>query len=45
MLAPKSGVSKDVPAGGVHGGIPAMDLRQWKREVAALRRLARRAPG
>ncbi|MFN3642504.1 MAG: UDP-3-O-(3-hydroxymyristoyl)glucosamine N-acyltransferase [Gemmobacter sp.] len=41
-IAPQSGVTKDVPAGATWGGSPAVDARQWRREVAALRRLARR---
>jgi UDP-3-O-[3-hydroxymyristoyl] glucosamine N-acyltransferase len=41
-IAPQSGVTKDIPAGATWGGSPAVDARQWRREVAALRRLARR---
>lgn len=41
-LAPQSGVTKDIPAGQTWGGSPAVEVRQWRREVAALRRLARK---
>jgi UDP-3-O-[3-hydroxymyristoyl] glucosamine N-acyltransferase len=41
-VAAMSGVSTDLEAGADYGGIPARRLMQWKREVAALARLARR---
>ena len=41
-FAPQSGVTKDVPAGATWGGSPAVDVRQWRREIAAVRRLARK---
>jgi UDP-3-O-[3-hydroxymyristoyl] glucosamine N-acyltransferase len=41
-LAPQSGVTKDVPAGATWGGSPAVDVREWRREIAAVRRLARK---
>ncbi|HZE52971.1 MAG TPA: UDP-3-O-(3-hydroxymyristoyl)glucosamine N-acyltransferase [Bradyrhizobium sp.] len=40
MLASRSTVYEDVPAGAVWGGFPAKPKRQWLREVVALERLA-----
>jgi UDP-3-O-[3-hydroxymyristoyl] glucosamine N-acyltransferase len=40
-VAGLSGVSGDLEAGAYYGGIPARRLMQWKREVAALAKLAR----
>jgi UDP-3-O-[3-hydroxymyristoyl] glucosamine N-acyltransferase len=40
MLASRSTVYEDVPAGAVWGGFPAKPKRQWMREVVALTRLA-----
>jgi UDP-3-O-[3-hydroxymyristoyl] glucosamine N-acyltransferase len=40
MLASRSTVYEDVPAGAVWGGFPAKPKRQWMREVVALARLA-----
>jgi UDP-3-O-[3-hydroxymyristoyl] glucosamine N-acyltransferase len=40
MLASRSTVYDDVPAGAVWGGFPAQPKRQWMREVLALRNLA-----
>ena len=40
MLASRSTVYDDVPAGAVWGGFPAKPKRQWMREVLALRNLA-----
>ena len=42
ILAARSGVMKNVPAGEVWSGYPAKPLRQHMREVATLSRLARR---
>jgi UDP-3-O-[3-hydroxymyristoyl] glucosamine N-acyltransferase len=39
QLAAKSGVAGDVPAGTVVGGIPAVEIRTWRRSVAAWVRL------
>ena len=44
MLASRSTVYDDVPAGAVWGGFPAKSKRQWMREVVALQRLAARGP-
>jgi UDP-3-O-[3-hydroxymyristoyl] glucosamine N-acyltransferase len=40
-VAALSGVGTDLEAGADYGGIPARSLMQWKREVAALAKLAR----
>jgi UDP-3-O-[3-hydroxymyristoyl] glucosamine N-acyltransferase len=40
MLASRSTVYEDVPAGAVWGGFPAKPKRQWMREVVVLARLA-----
>ncbi len=42
MLAAGSGVMSNVPAGAKWGGAPAQPAREWLKENAALRRLARR---
>jgi len=38
-VAAKSGIHNDLEAGGTYGGIPAIDVRQWRRGMTALRRL------
>lgn len=42
MLASRSTVYQDVPAGTVWGGFPAKPKLQWMREIVALQRLAAR---
>jgi UDP-3-O-[3-hydroxymyristoyl] glucosamine N-acyltransferase len=42
MLAARSGVITDVPAGARYNGWPAQPAREWLRGVAWLRRVARR---
>jgi UDP-3-O-[3-hydroxymyristoyl] glucosamine N-acyltransferase len=44
QLAARSGVMHDVPAGEVWGGAPAMPIRQFLRQVAAIRKLAEGKP-
>ncbi|GBD27916.1 UDP-3-O-acylglucosamine N-acyltransferase [bacterium HR30] len=39
QVAAQSGVHNDVPAGAVYGGTPAVEIRRWRREFAALQRL------
>lgn len=41
-IAAKSGVTKDVPANATVAGFPAEPIAEWRRAVAALRRLASR---
>jgi UDP-3-O-[3-hydroxymyristoyl] glucosamine N-acyltransferase len=45
QVAAVSVVSEDLPAGGRYGGTPAKPVKQWFREVAALRKLAERGSG
>ena len=42
QLAARSGVAHDVPAGERYGGTPARPIKDWARELAAVKNLARR---
>jgi UDP-3-O-[3-hydroxymyristoyl] glucosamine N-acyltransferase len=41
-LAAKSGVTRDLEGGQVYAGFPARPIREWRREIATLGRLAKR---
>ena len=41
-LAARAGVIRDLAPGCDYGGTPAIPLRQWKRQIVALARLAQR---
>lgn len=45
QIAGVSIVNDDVPAGGRYGGTPAKPVKQWFRELAAIRKLAERGNG
>jgi UDP-3-O-[3-hydroxymyristoyl] glucosamine N-acyltransferase len=42
QIAAQSGVHRDVPDGAAVGGSPAVPVSEWRREVAFLKRLAKR---
>jgi UDP-3-O-[3-hydroxymyristoyl] glucosamine N-acyltransferase len=44
QIAAQSGVMRDVPAGEKWGGAPASPMRDYLRQVAALRKLSSREP-
>ncbi len=41
QIAAQSGIKSEIPPGGVYGGTPARPIKEFAREVAALKRLAR----
>lgn len=41
-LAARSGVTTDIPAGKSYGGLPAVPIKDWHRQVIALSRLIKR---
>ena len=41
-IAARGGVSHDLPGGQDYGGVPAVPIRAWRRQVATLARLAKR---
>lgn len=43
QIAATSGVNGDVPAGARWGGIPARPMREWFREITALKKLAKQS--
>jgi UDP-3-O-[3-hydroxymyristoyl] glucosamine N-acyltransferase len=45
QIAGSSGVKDDVPAGERWGGVPAVPLGEWARQIAALKALAARKKG
>jgi UDP-3-O-[3-hydroxymyristoyl] glucosamine N-acyltransferase len=42
QLAARSAVTRDLPGAATYGGVPAVPIGQWRRQVAALMRLGRR---
>jgi UDP-3-O-[3-hydroxymyristoyl] glucosamine N-acyltransferase len=45
QIAGGSHAKNDVPAGARYGGTPARPVREWAREVAAVKRLGERHKG
>jgi UDP-3-O-[3-hydroxymyristoyl] glucosamine N-acyltransferase len=43
-ISAAAGVFKDVPTGENWGGVPAQPIKQWHREVIALKKLAKKKP-
>ena len=39
QVAAKSGVNRSLPGGAAYGGIPAVPVREWRRQVATLKKL------
>ncbi len=42
QFAARSGIIKDVAAGSIMGGAPAIPIKQWLRQVVAVSRLTKR---
>ncbi len=42
VISAAAGVFKDIPAGESWGGVPAQPIKQWHREVIALKRLVKK---
>jgi UDP-3-O-[3-hydroxymyristoyl] glucosamine N-acyltransferase len=43
-ISAAAGVFRDIPAGENWGGVPAQSIKQWHREVIALKKLAKKKP-
>ncbi|MDE3015960.1 MAG: UDP-3-O-(3-hydroxymyristoyl)glucosamine N-acyltransferase [Pseudomonadota bacterium] len=41
-LAGRSGVMRDVPAGETYGGAPAIPIKEWRRQMAAMLKLGKK---
>jgi UDP-3-O-[3-hydroxymyristoyl] glucosamine N-acyltransferase len=39
-VAAKAGISNDLAAGGTYGGIPAIEIGQWRRAMSGIRRIS-----
>jgi UDP-3-O-[3-hydroxymyristoyl] glucosamine N-acyltransferase len=39
QVAAQTGIHRDLPAGGIYGGYPAVDIRSWRRAMASLTKL------
>lgn len=39
QVAAMSGVNRSLPGGGAYGGAPAIPVREWRRQIAAVKRL------
>jgi UDP-3-O-[3-hydroxymyristoyl] glucosamine N-acyltransferase len=42
QLAARTAVTRDLPGDATYGGVPAVPIREWRRQVAAIMRLGRR---
>jgi UDP-3-O-[3-hydroxymyristoyl] glucosamine N-acyltransferase len=41
-IAGKSGVTHNLPQPGIYGGIPAVPIKQWRRQVGLLANMVKR---